>query len=232
MKKLLIVAAAICFGLYVSGQDLSFGFKFGPGFSNMRGEAISDARDSQNNKINHTMVVPHLGAFVNIGFGMISAQAELNIAQKGYKVKRTHFDGRKDDFKVQFNYLEIPFLAKASFGEDWPVTVFGEIGPFIGLLMSVKVDGDKEYDDIVGGMIVKEKYKESFKGMDFGIAIGAGAVYKIMDNLGVLANLRYNLGIMKIGDMPVPPGVTSDDVNDLKTGVFNIDFGAVYYLGN
>ncbi len=233
MKKLLLFALAVCFGFYVSAQGFSFGAKFGPGFSNVRGEAIDDVKDAQNNKTNYTMVVPHFGAFANYSFGLISAQLEMNLAQKGYKSKFTHQDGHVEEAKAQFTYLEIPILAKVTFGEDWPVQVFGELGPFVGMLMGVKYDGKSEQSYEINGVRVTEKYKDYYKGMDLGVAVGAGAIFMILDNLGIIGNFRYNLGLTQIGDHSVPAnaGYTSDQVNDIKTGVFNFDVGAVFYLG-
>ncbi len=83
----------------------------------MHGKAISEDKDSQNNKTNYTLVTPHIGVFANYGFGLISAQIELNYAGKGFKSKRTHFDGRETSENFSFGFIEIPILAKATFGE-------------------------------------------------------------------------------------------------------------------
>ena len=94
--------------------------------------------------------------------------------------------------------------------------------------MGVKVDGNKKDPDDPDA----KKYKDSFKTLDFGFVFGAGAIYMIMDNLGIMADLRYTLGILKQGNVEIPAGAMVDPniVNDYKTGVFNIDFGVVFFL--
>lgn len=220
MKKLLLFVMAVSLGLYVSAQGISVGAKFGPGFSNVHGS--SKIEDVKGNKANKTLIVPHFGVFANYSFGeLFSAQVELNYAGKGFKWKG-HENGVNDvTYNWSLKYIEIPILAKATFGEDWPVQVFGEIGPFIGFNTSATIDGDK-YVGIF-------KIKDEFKGIDFGFVIGAGGIYMILDNLGVLVDMRYTLGLVNINDYP--SGYVGDK-ESVKTGVFNIDFGAVFYLGN
>ena len=218
MKKLLLFVMAVSLGLYVSAQGISVGAKFGPGFSNVHGS--QDMKDASGNKINHTLVVPHFGVFANYGIsGLFSAQVELNYAGKGYKIKGSS-GGVNINQNFSIKYIEIPILAKATFGEDWPVQVFGEIGPFVGFNTSVTIDGNK-YIGIY-------KVKDEVKGIDFGFVIGAGGIYMILDNLGVLVDMRYTLGLVNINDYP--SGYVGDK-ESVKTGVFNIDFGAVFYLG-
>jgi hypothetical protein len=217
MKKVLLFVMAVSFGLYVSAQGISVGAKFGPGFSNVHGSA--DMKDAKGNKINHALVVPHFGVFATYGFSdLISAQVELNYAGKGYKIKG-HDDGVNINQNFSIKYIEIPILAKATFGEDWPVQVFGEIGPFVGFNTGATIDGNK--------YIGTYKVKDEVKGIDFGFIFGAGGIFMILDNLGVLVDMRYTLGLVDINDYP--DGYDGEK-NSVKTGVFNIDFGAVFYL--
>lgn len=210
MKKLLLFAVAVSFGLIVSAQGISVGARFGPGISNLHGEGV-------NGDATKSLVVPHFGVFGNYNFGgMFSAQAELNFAGKGCKTDY-HLNGVDYVKNVSLGYIEIPILAMATFGEDWPVQVFGEIGPFIGFNTGARFGGNKS----LGGY----NYKDGYNTIDFGFIFGAGGLYMILDNLGAFVDFRYALGIVNVADN----GGGSDAV---KTGVFNIDFGAVYKLGN
>jgi hypothetical protein len=219
MKKLLLFAAALCFGFYVSAQGIGVGAKFGPGFSNVHGSAT---KNDEGIKYNKTLVVPHVSFFANYSFGgLISAQVELNYAGKGYKDKY-HEDGVNYLKNFSLKYIEIPILAQATFGEDWPVQVYGEFGPYFAFNTSATYGGNK----YVG--ILNYSLKDNFKTIDFGVVIGAGGIYKVLDFLGVLVDLRYTLGLINIRDYP---STHTGEKESLKTGVFNIDFGAVYYIG-
>jgi hypothetical protein len=120
-------------------------------------------------------------------------------------------------YNSRINYLEIPILAQYTFGADWPVQVYGELGPFVGIKTGVAWGGSSYF----GGY---NNFNDYVKTIDFGVVIGAGGVYKVLDFLGVLVDLRYTLGLVNIYDY-------TGDKDVLKTGVFNIDFGAIYYLG-
>ena len=69
MKKLLLFAVAVCFGLIVSAQGISVGARFGPGISNLHGEGITGDKDDPDYvKTNKSLVVPHFGVFGNYNF--------------------------------------------------------------------------------------------------------------------------------------------------------------------
>lgn len=222
MKKLLLLIVAFCFIGGTAFSQISVGARVGPGISNLHGQGITgDKDDPDYEKTNKSLVVPHFGVFGNYNFGgMFSAQVELNYAGKGCKVK-VHDDGYYYEKNISLSYLEIPILAMATFGEDWPVQVFGEIGPYIGFNTGARFGGNSG--------IMGYKYKDEFKTIDFGFIFGAGGLYQILDNLGVFIDLRYALGLVNIDDSPSTDGDGS--TNAVKTGVFNIDFGAVYKLG-
>jgi len=130
---------------------------------------VTNATDSK------TLVSFNGGALVKIPLTeALSLQPEVLYSAQGAK-----FDGGK----INFNYINVPVLVTYTL----PVGVFFQTGPQVGILMSAKEkeDGGESTD-----------VKDFTKSTDFSWAIGAG--YLIPDvNLGF--NLRYNLGLTKIG---------------------------------
>jgi len=80
----------------------------------------------------------NLGLGFNIPFTydhFLSFQPELNFSQKGYEI-----DGATN-LKYRFNYVEIPVLAKISFGSE-TIKGYVNMGPHLGYLVGGKVTGN------------------------------------------------------------------------------------------
>ncbi len=204
-----------------SGGKLSAGAKFGPVFKNLYGSDVS------NNKIGTGF---QFGVHGNYKFtDMISAQVELNLEGKGAKFKAGGVTS-----KLGLNYFTIPFMARGDFGLNDKMSVFANTGFFVGFLMGVRVDGDKEftYQDLIYDpqnpfappqVVTKtEKYKDNYKTLDFGWLIGGGFAYEVIQNLKAFADMRINLGLVNIPD--------ASNNNKVKTFSFVIGFGAAYTL--
>lgn len=112
----------------------------------------------------------HVGGYLNLGFSdNFSVQPELLYNSLGAKITDT-------DFKT--DYVSIPVMLKYN-----PVAIFNiHAGPQFGFLMSAK-SGD-------------EDVKDSMKGLDLGVGIGAGVDLPM--GLGVTA--RYVAGLSNIAD--------------------------------
>ena len=124
-----------------------------------------------------------LGGFLTFNIsGDFSVQPELLFVQKGTKWS----DG---DAKAVFRltYLEIPILAKYSFavGTNMKASVFA--GPALALKV-----GATTYVE-VGGESITEDLDEA-KGMDLGLAFGAGMEWPLGNNV-VTFDIRYTLGL-------------------------------------
>lgn len=110
------------------------------------------------------------------GLSGFSVQPELNFISKGASFKTT--SGRE---KLNLNYLELPVLAKYSFGP-----VYLNAGPSLGLRLG---QGDKE----------KATYG-AMKKLDFGLQMGGGVA--IAAGLGkIILDARYVLGLTNISDV-------------------------------
>ncbi|MBU2649296.1 MAG: PorT family protein [Bacteroidetes bacterium] len=236
MKKAMIffVAMMIAFGVFSQemvieavetggggGPKIMAGAKFGPVFKNLYGSDVDD------NKMGMGFLFGVHGTYQISD--LISAQVELNYEGKGTKFK---YSG--ETTKLRLGYFTIPFMARGDFEVMDKLNVFANTGFFVGFLMGVRVDGDKEvtYQDYIYDpnnpfapptVVTKtEKYKDNFKTIDFGWLIGGGASYEIMENLRVFSDLRVNLGFVNIPD--------ADKDNKMKTFSFVWGFGAAYAL--
>lgn len=101
---------------------------------------------------------------------------------------------KESDKALNANYLNIPLMAKYNATEN----VFVFAGPQVGLLVSATYDGDDT--------------KDSFKGLNLGLGVGAG--YELESGFG--ADLRYNIGLSDISDVDG----TEVKASTIQLGVF------------
>ncbi len=117
------------------------------------------------------------GVGVNIftGLGGLSIQPELNFVSKGTRFKTA---GKSTDFDL--NYLEIPVLAKYSFGP-----VYINAGPSIAMMLDKEAKFNRYYG-------TKPKRFELGMQMGAGLALPAGPGKFLVD-------ARYVVGLSDIG---------------------------------
>lgn len=219
MKKirLILLITAIAFG-FSSMAQLTYGPKLGLNLANVSGD------DVENNSM---LIGFNVGAACNYGINdMFSVQGELLFDVKGAKYEGEDENGDKKDIPFKLSYINIPILAQAQFGDE--IKFYGELGPTIGFLMGATWDGESEFKvpsgfDITTGQITYEtqKVKESYKGTDIGLAVGAGAKIP-MNSFALVVGARYNMGL----------GTIAEDVNgesvDVKNGVISVNVGLMF----
>ncbi|HEY9046312.1 MAG TPA: porin family protein [Ohtaekwangia sp.] len=184
MKKLLLVVALIVAVSASYAQSIIP--KAGLSLSKIHGNDASGT----DSKAGLTLGV---GFNLPLGEGAFSIQPELNYIQKGFKASE---DG--GTAKLNLNYLELPVLVKASFGD---VTKFYvNAGPSIAYGLSGKVSyeegnmkfsskvkfGDGDAEDIV---YINNK-------IDLGVQFGGGVLIAGK----VMVDVRYGLGLTKLSD--------------------------------
>jgi hypothetical protein len=166
-----------------------------------------------------------IGAALNYSINdRISIQPELNFIQKGYQENSSSiwiedFDGQITSYsnssttKNTLNYLEIPILAKYSFGGE--TKIYAVAGPSVGIGLGGKFKYDNEttesYDDFEEtysnsgkGKIKFGEASENYEGddlfidnrIDFGIQVGAG----ILIAHKIILEARYGLGLSSLYD--------------------------------
>ena len=105
-----------------------------------------------------------------------SIQPELNFISKGAALKNV--SGNKENFNL--NYLELPVLAKYSFGIGYI-----NAGPSLGL----RLGENDNVKNVLGGT----------KSLDFGLQMGAGLAIPAGSGK-IIVDGRYNLGLSNIAD--------------------------------
>lgn len=207
MKKLLLLTAVAVFGLSnVNAQEVKFGAKAGVNFATIGGDAENaDAITSF-----------HVGGVAEIIISdKFSVQPELIYSAQGSKNEYSETFGSetvKYEDKLKLDYINLPIMAKYYVAEGLSL----EAGPQISFLMSAK--GESEAS--LGGETESESVdvKDDFKGIDFGLGLGAG--YKL--DSGLNFSLRYNLGLSNIAD--------GKDIGDysVQNNVFQISLGYMF----
>lgn len=176
MKKFLAITA-IVLGLGVQAQQVKE-TKKDSGIELIPKAGISIANQSIKNvdgEKSKTSFQAGLGVNIQTGLSNFSVQPEVNFISKGTKIKNG-FGSQT----YNFNYIEIPVLAKYSFGP-----VYVNAGPSIGFLMG---KNDK----------IKSAYGKT-KSVDFGLQMGAGIAIPVGPGK-VIVDGRYNLGLSNISD--------------------------------
>nr|NQU89815.1 PorT family protein [Bacteroidota bacterium] len=160
---------------------------------------------------------------------MFSLQGELNYEKKGGAVKdATETDGvetmKTSGFKFPLGYLNIPVLAKVTFGEG--TKFYLNLGPTFGFLLSARMKGSVEYTNTTHPELnhsedLDDDLKDSFKGFDFGVLVGAGAIIPVNEQISAIADIRYNKGLSKLD---------SDGESKMYNSVFGVNVGLIFKL--
>ncbi|WP_452224710.1 porin family protein [Lacinutrix chionoecetis] len=207
MKKLLFAAAIAVLGFTsANAQEVKFGVKAGVNFATIGGDIEDvDGRTSF-----------HAGGVAEIMVSeKFSVQPEVLYSSQGVSEEYTEeFFGEevKYEDKLKLDYIYVPVMAKFYVAEGLSL----QAGPQVGFLISaeaeseVTVDGETESDSFDA--------KDSFKGIDFGVGLGAG--YKLDNGLNFSA--RYNLGLSNISD--------NDDADDfsIQNNVIQVSIGFMF----
>lgn len=195
-KFLLTLLFVVALGYTSMAQSITIGPRVGVNFATMRavgGDEKEDRKDMNDHA--KSITGTQFGVVANFGINeMFSIQPELLYSQKGLKAEESDYDmSLKIEHKK--NYLEIPVLAKLSFGSE-DFQGFVTAGPYLGYWMSGKVKAEfmgrkieddyeftKNYDE--------DDYKENR--LDLGASIGIGAAYRVGPG-SLNLDVRYGYG--------------------------------------
>jgi hypothetical protein len=233
--KTLLLLISLTIGLQSFAQ-FTGGGRVGVNFSNLRGSSVVD---------NSMIVGYQIGGFVNYSLvdmltgdlaDIMSVQAELNVETKGTNAQYATLDANAAtetfEAKQVFTYVSIPLLAKFTFTPSRKFSYFGEGGIFLGSLVGVTIDGEKSWNHDLDQSTDPRKYREEYSGYDFGVIIGGGASMPFGGRntpWAAFANLRYELGLMNIGDpKDKTPDVLLPYLEDVKTSAISLTFGVSY----
>lgn len=183
MKKVFMLMAVMLLGIStVAFSQMKYGVKAGLVSANQKWSAggFSVSPDAKIGAV--------FGAFVKFDVAEnFAVQPELLYVMKGAKMDGDIFE-TNEEVTLKLNYLSIPIMAKYYFGG------FNlQAGPSFDFLLSAKGDDGGDEEDI----------KDELKGLDLGLAIGAG--YDLSSGLGF--DVRYVMGLTDINDSEDMEGI-------------------------
>lgn len=164
------------------------------------------------------------GVQADIGRGKIQLETGLVYSERGGKVTNMpiqgfNFEGR-GDFDIKLQYLEIPALAKYSFGSRQGFQVALKGGAVFGILQSAerKTLRDTTNPQYRGSDDVKEFYQP----LDVRLAAGAGTSYRMSESTSMLLQVDYQYGLKSI--------LKDTSIYEPKTSSFAISAGVILDL--
>lgn len=184
MKKTLL-AIGLLSSSFVSFAQYSVGIKGGLNLSKYTGEVNSEA-------------------LIKAGFngGLVgnyeisdrfAVQAEVLFTTKGYKTDMAT-DSSYFRSYIKLNYIEIPILLKASFGNPQGIQAFALAGPNFSFLTSGKSSYEYSYFGGLSKGSGEQDIKQYYNTFDLGLSIGGGVSYAM--GMGkIFAETRYGYGL-------------------------------------
>jgi len=177
------------------------------------------------------------GFLVGVGFNFpiagetFSIQPELLYLQKGF-ARAVAIDQSGAQVKVeattQFNYLEIPLLAKVAFGSE-SIKAYLNAGPSLGYGLggTTKVKGTASFLGFpipIPSQELEVKFGEASANydeekeiyfdnrIDLGLQFGGGVAFKVGPG-SILLDARYGFGLSNLNKTPdpIPAGTSSSD---------------------
>lgn len=219
MKKQSIVLAA-CLALFTGAASaqgkLEAGIQAGPGMTVLWGnEVIKGSHDV-------ALSLP-AGLFVQYNFSeRFALRVDPGFERKGSLIKTKLMDPQgnisESVTRVGFDYLVLPVLVRATFGQKQKF--FVNAGPYVAFLLDYNHSSKRNVNLPPPALGDISYYKQT----DFGVSLGVGTLIPLTEKLGLSVEVRNNLGLQNISNKPV--------VNDgtINTYSANLLVGAAYKL--
>lgn len=204
MKKISILLSLIA--LTVCAEAQTFIPKAGISLSKLAADGEDSEEFEPKNKIGFT-----IGVGYNIELSdVISLQPELNFIQKGFRIDESlEEDGYEVSVKskLTMNYIEIPLLVKATFGES--TKFFFSAGPSLGIGMGGKMKTEASVNYMGTSFSETSEGKVHFgdepenpeenevyipERLDIGLQVGAGVI--IIEK--IMIDVRYGYGLTNL----------------------------------
>jgi hypothetical protein len=197
MKKIVftLLFAAFFVGNNFAQSKLKVGFNGGLTYSSFRGNPQIETLDAG------------LDFLVGVSFEYqlkerLSLVANLNYDRKTatdnpyieifYSPDDPSFYGRVK-IKLKNQFISLPILLKYKFGPENSLYING--GPFMSYMLKSELWND--YDE------VNSDQTDNYKSLDFGLVFGFGKTFKLKNNNEISVEIRENLGLANISDVPV-----------------------------
>jgi hypothetical protein len=206
-----LFALALLLPAAAGAMGVEKGVKAGVNFSGFRGEFADQIGTER--KLGFVG-----GAFVAFDFAPdLAIQVEGLFSMKGMKVPSVdHTDeggdplGEFDTF-VNLTYVEVPVLLRGTLLRTSPVQPMYYLGPTVGFSLGGKVQS--------GFSAIPDQDLTDLKAVDFGLALGAGAGFKL-GGKKVLTEIRWTTGLADIYDI-------EDNLESINS-VFSLTAGVAF----
>jgi len=123
------------------------------------------------------------------------------------------------DGKEKFDYLTVPVLVRATFGNK--LAYFFNAGPYFGFLLK-QVEHIDGYHD---SPETNDDHTDFYKGTETGLSVGLGLAYVLKEKFALSFEARNNLGLTNTSAVEIYDG------GSIKTNALNFLLGFSYKLG-
>jgi len=191
MSKLPILLIFIMSSLVYGQEKITLGFQGGINLSSIRGF-------SQEDTFSRAIAIRG-GIHGEYHFSSnFSAVINVSYDKKGVERKIIAFDPSQGGFaefttRINHNYIGVPVMFRYTLGKENKVRYFANVGPYVGFLLKVK---NGEFD--LG--------TEGFKKVEYGLSGGVGVIIPLSERYNLYFELRDNLGLTNISDVPIDGG--------------------------
>ncbi|MCF8372238.1 MAG: PorT family protein [Bacteroidales bacterium] len=205
------------------GPEIIIGGKADINFSKIKGADDSDAK---------MIMGPTFGAVARLQNSEgIAFETGILYSAKGYKnklsVENTPIEIFHEDFMVNLNYIDIPFLLRISFHENFIYNI--DLGAYTSFLVSAQKDGTSTTE--YGGTFYEPisyngDVKKDYHSFDLGLLIAGGVQYQLTKkrkgtNISCFANAGIQIGIRTI---------SSIEEADFNNRTYQIGLGILFHL--
>lgn len=185
IKRFLQIVLILVSTSYFSVAQL--GVRAGLNFSSMKFEVIGLNADTDSK--------------VGVHFGLVNDLPLSDAITFRPGVLYSLKGGKSDEETISTSYIEVPLSFIYKFTKE-DVGFFGELGPYLGLLMSAKNESDGDI-------------KEGFESLDYGLNFGLGY------DLGTfIVGANYGLGLANIAKTEDGDDTTAKNANVSVYGIY------------
>jgi hypothetical protein len=200
-------------------SGLTIGIDGGPNRSKLWGNDFVEKSGYLKRAVNFSTGVSLEYKFTDL----MSLRSGIGFERKGLTYQVQHMDewGNQSELisgRSNFDYLVLPLMARVTLGSK-PI-FFVNAGPYLGFLLN-QTDVIESSKLQSGSSVDNTEYS---KRLDMGISAGLGAGMPITEKTILTLELRHNLGLYNISDVPVYNGGT------VKTKSTNLLLGIAYKL--
>ena len=216
-------------------QNVSIGIKDGLSWSTINGSYyFHDRKVAEISKIKGR----NFGILINFPINkFVSLQTELNYKKKGFEFNSNNSNMCGPGYSGNYNltYLVTPLLINYELGKS--IKYYGYVGASFGFLL--KADNQATFVSSVYPPLrydYNDNVMNKFNNSEIGAILGFGFKIPLCNNVNILLDARYDLGLTKSAINGKSNNYLTSEVYDYFTNVYNrsfsINWGIIYNFKN